>query len=75
MAADAEIASPTKLKDCKGELNRLMMESQSGGELLEKLAEIAARLERRRCNHADQTGFAEFADDVERELGPLRGNA
>jgi hypothetical protein len=25
----------------------------------------------RDCQHADQTGFARFADDVRREIGPL----
>jgi hypothetical protein len=66
-----EIASPTKIKSPKDELDRLYQECGSPLETLQLLAAIAGGLAPERCNHRDATGFAAFARDVVGELGPL----
>jgi hypothetical protein len=58
----------------KAILDQLCSSSRLGGSsnLRLLLAEIAGRVDISRCQHARQTGFAEFAADVRAELGPLR---
>jgi hypothetical protein len=73
LAADVRIEVPTKVKSPKDELNFLCGSCGLDKTILEFLAEIAAGLSVDRCSRANQTGFHEFSEDVEAELGPISG--
>lgn len=72
LAADVEVISVRKSKNPKGDLNQLVRASSRGeDDILVVLTDIARVLEVFRCNHGKETGFSDFVEDVERELGPV----
>jgi hypothetical protein len=71
---DSHMPIPTvrKVKSPKDEITRLHERSPRNGDpIREILVDIARGLERNRCQHARETGFAHFAKEVEAEIGPL----
>lgn len=70
-APDAEIKSPTKIRSPKDELHALCGKCKTGQSAIELLTQLAKQLAIAHCIHAQQTGFQQFATEVERELRPL----
>jgi hypothetical protein len=72
LAAEIEIHAVRQTTDPKGSIQSLVQQSETqAGDLLAILAGIAREVVPARCQHAKETGFKKFADDVRRELGPL----
>jgi hypothetical protein len=72
LAAEAVIPNVSKVASPKSELSGLHSASPRAEEPIRSiLVDIAQRLDPSHCQHADQTGFARFADGVRREIGPL----
>jgi hypothetical protein len=57
--------------DPKACLNELVDESERPERTVELLPELARSIDIGRCNHSAVTGFDQFVNDVEAELGPL----
>jgi len=70
IAGDQDI-SPVNRKNPKDALNNLMMESGRQETSMNLLQEIAANVDRGRCNHASETGFDAFVQEVQKELSPI----
>ena len=75
LPVDHAIPVVTKIQSPKDEINRLVRQSPRLAEMrtLELLAEIAKCIDPRRCQHAKESGFEDFADDVRHEFGPIVG--
>jgi hypothetical protein len=58
-------------EDSKARLHELIAESGRTDTSMDLLPEFARELDYSRCNHAKETGFQEFRDEVHSELGPL----
>ncbi len=69
LAANATIPSVRHAKTHKGALQQLIRQSDCDEGVLVILAAIAKQLDPQRCRNAKHTGFEEFADDVQSELG------
>ena len=70
LPADADIPNVARTKDPKQAFPELLESSPRAGERpLEVIPDVARHITLDRCNHADRTGFKDFVDDVERELG------
>ncbi len=65
-----EVPAVTKLDDSpKNTLDAMVRASSRAGEKFALIAgEIASEIDLGRCNHANHTGFADFADDVSAEF-------
>jgi len=74
---EKNMPNPVRVTSPKQALSELIEEATEGRSELEKrpvseiMGSIAERLEIGRCNHAGQTGFSAFVDDVRREIGPV----
>ncbi len=56
----------------KETLNELFRKSRRrGDDWMDLLREIAQRIDVSRCQHGEETGFSDFAEEVRKELGPL----
>ena len=70
VAKDLRIPTVRQEKSPKETLKNLLSQSPRSGERpLEVWPDIAQRLEPPRCQHANETGFAKFIDEVRTELG------
>ncbi len=68
----AAIPNVRKVESPKNELTGLHTTSPRSGDPIKTiLTEIAKTLDPKRCQHADETGFAHFRDEVHDEIGPL----
>ena len=71
---DVEIQTVRQTNNPKATLQALIELSENETEdLLLILAQIGRHVDPSRCQHAKETGFKKFADEVRRELGPLVG--
>ncbi len=73
---DRAAAIPTvrQVNSPKAELGRLQRASARCDDAVrDVLVDIARELSIERCEHARETGFAAFARDVRREIGPVAG--
>ncbi len=71
---DGQTPIPTvrKVKSPKDQLAALHAQSpRSGDPIRDILVDIAQALDPTRCQHTQETGFAQFAKEVAHELGPL----
>ncbi|TWT43653.1 hypothetical protein RAS1_00520 [Phycisphaerae bacterium RAS1] len=73
---NAQIPNVRKCDDPKKRLNELWEGSARRSDAPEEtaiqaLSDVAMALAIERCPHSSETGLAEFADDVRREIGPL----
>lgn len=68
--SDAEIISIRRTKQPKDELDKLIKPNVVP-QIVDALKAIAERVDPNRCAHANETGFASFADDCRRELANL----
>ncbi len=72
LRADASIPSVRRTRNPKEALKELLSQSSRSGERpLEVWPDIAGKLRADRCNHANETGFKDFAEDLRVEIGPL----
>lgn len=72
LMSDQSIPSVNRTKNPKSELERVLSESPRRHEKpLHVWADIASLIDITRLQHARDTGFAVFADDVRREIGPI----
>lgn len=71
LGEEVKVPSVKNLSDPKGALEALLKASSRGDEPKIVWADIAGRLDLKRCANAKQTGFAAFAKDVKEELGPV----
>ncbi len=67
LSSDAEIINIRRAKVPKDELDKLIKPNEFA-QIVDALKAIAKRVDPDRCGHANQTGFAPFADDCCREL-------
>jgi hypothetical protein len=69
---DLHIPSVRQVESPKSEIGRLHRTSPRSDEPIRTLLiEIAQSLSLDRCQHAGETGFTRFAEDVRHEIGPL----
>jgi len=72
LAIAIEIQTVRQTNDPKTALQTLMEQSEiDTRDLLLSLAAIAREVDLSRCQHAKETGFKKFADEIRHELGPL----
>jgi hypothetical protein len=72
LAPDARISTVRQVASPKEALDRCHRESPRADDPIRAiLVEIAHAVVPERCQHARETGFAHFVDDVRREIGPL----
>ncbi len=72
LSADVEIQTVRQTKNAKATLQSLIEQSEIETEgLLVILAAIARAIDPSRCQHAKETGFNKFAEEIRRELGLL----
>jgi hypothetical protein len=72
LANDAHIPNVRHVDSPKNEIAALHSSSPRSDEPVRAiLVEIAQALEVARCQHADETGFHRFVEDVHDEIGPL----
>jgi hypothetical protein len=75
LAGDTPIPTVRQVDSPKTEIDRLQRASSRCDELpRDVLVDIARELSIDRCQHARETGFAHFVDDVRAEIGPLARN-
>ena len=73
---DAQIPTMSKTKDPKKALKSLLAESKRADERpLNILADIARKVDLKRCVNSKRTGFEGFVSDVHNELGALAAGA
>ena len=69
---DTPIPTIRQVDSPKAELHRLQLTSSRCDDLATDIVvDIARALSVERCQHARETGFAHFVDDVRHEIGPL----
>jgi len=69
---ESDIPTVRQAKDCKKALHELIQNSRAADKVeLDVLAGIAEQLSPDRCQHAGETGFRDFVEDVRSELGDL----
>lgn len=72
LSSDIEISTVRQTKNPKATLQSLIEQSEiESVDLLAILAAIACEVNLSRCQHAKETGFKRFADEVRHELGSL----
>lgn len=72
LTSEVEIQTVRQSKNPKATLQSLIEQSEIDTvDLLAILAAIAREVELSRCQHAKETGFKKFADEVRHELGSL----
>ncbi len=73
---DTEVPAVSRVAYPKAELERLHNASPRADERpLDVWRDIATHVQIERSNHREDTGFQAFADEINRELAPLFGNA
>ena len=72
LGEEADVPSVRNLRDAKGALESLLRESPRREDAPRTVwADIAGKLDLKRCAQAKQTGFAAFAKDIKEELGSV----